>query len=442
MQIASLLARVIILLNLTRDTNMKQIFCHKFVYFIFLFLIICVDRSYAKTLHVNTQDGEVIYTLPNDNDDEKNGVRHYSPDLIIFKPYKRLANAIPDGETPASIGCIYQLTPTVPGCPKNRTSILPGGGSGAIALVDAGDNPFAESDLAIFSQHFGLRPCTTANGCFHKVFATGVQPPVLPDWVNEIVLDIEWSHAMAPNAQIFLVEAASEAEPDLFFANEVASALVQAAGGGQVSNSWSRHEFKDETQIDAHFQKPGVVFFGSSGDFSAGARYPSSSPFVISCGGTTIERDKNGNFVRETAWSKEAPNREGHSGGSGGPSIFEKRPLYQNSVQRIVGTARGTPDISFVANRRTGVLAYSTFVGGWHLAGGTSVSSPALAGIVNSANRRSPSTQEELSFIYGSAIKNYHSFWRDILIGTNGFPCLSGYDFVTGLGSPLTYNGK
>ena len=74
--------------------------------------------------------------------------------------------------------------------------------------------------------------------------------------------------------------------------------------------------------------------------------------------------------------------------------------------------------------------------------GGTSVSAPALAGIINTANRRATSTQNELSYIYNQAIKNYHTYWHDILDGNNGFPALAGYDFITGLGSPFGYVGK
>ena len=69
-------------------------------------------------------------------------------------------------------------------------------------------------------------------------------------------------------------------------------------------------------------------------------------------------------------------------------------------------------------------------------------SAPALAGIINTANRRATSTKDELNYIYGQAIKNYHSYWHDILNGNNGFPALVGYDFITGLGSPLGYLGK
>lgn len=112
---------------------------------------------------------------------------------------------------------------------------------------------------------------------------------------------------------------------------------------------------------------------------------------------------------------------------------------------KIVGNARGTPDISFNADPKTGVCVYSSLhmpTAGWFRDGGTSISAPALSGIINMANHRAVSTVDELTYIYNNALKNYHTYWHDILQGNNGYPALAGYDFTTGLGSPLGYQGK
>ena len=132
------------------------------------------------------------------------------------------------------------------------------------------------------------------------------------------------------------------------------------------------------------------------------------------------------------------------SGSSGGPSKLEARPSYQNVVAKIAGKSRGTPDIAFVADPRSGVdiFVIEDGVGKWKISGGTSLAAPALAGVINSANSRATSTFQELLIIYAGFTKNYHSYWNDILIGNNTFPCLAGYDFVTGLGTPLGYKGK
>jgi len=395
----------------------------------------------SQDLKFKIKTGEIIIPEDSIEKPEDAGVRMHS-NIIIFKPNKKLVNGLPpNGETPASISCIYGLTAQVPGCPIHGTTALPTGGWGAIALIEAGDDPFAEQDLNIFSQQFGLPPCTTANGCFQKVFATGVKPKTSTS--GEISLDIEWAHAMAPHAKIILVEGETFQIPEVFKTITVANQLVSAAGGGEISMSSSTTEFPGEAAYDSFFTTPGIVYFVSAGDFSAPARYPSSSPNVIAAGGTEILRDGNGNFLNEVAWSTDPtippPNK---NGASGGPSVFEPRPAYQNIVAKIVGGARGTPDISFDASPRTGVDVYSTMKGGWVQTGGTSVSAPALAGIINAANSRAVSTNAELTLIYSNAIHNYHSYWHDILQGFNGFQCLAGYDFVTGLGSPKGYGGK
>ena len=113
----------------------------------------------------------------------------------------------PGGETPQSIYPVYNLTFTG------------SGGSGVIAIVDAFDYPTAENDLNVFSSAFGLPACTTANGCFKKVYAKGVKPRQNCGWAQEAALDIEWAHAMAPSAKIVLVEAATNGFADLFQAH-------------------------------------------------------------------------------------------------------------------------------------------------------------------------------------------------------------------------------
>lgn len=346
-------------------------------------------------------------------------------------------------ETPASLACVYGLTQNVPGCPIHGTSALPTGGWGAIAVVEAFHNPYAEDDLKKFSEEFGLPLCTVSNGCFSVVHTGNHIPPFNAASADEHVLDIEWAHAMAPQAKIIMVEGQDESFAEHIKAIRLASEQVAAAGGGLVSISWSINEFSQETAYDSYFQTPGIVYVVSSGDYSAPARYPSTSPYVISAGGTSVIRDKQGHFIMETGWNKNLNAPAGaKSGGSGGPSLYEPRPSFQNFVEKIVGGARGTPDISFDADPKTGVCVYSTVHSGWFKDGGTSVAAPALSGIINVANRRSRSSQEELSYIYNNAIKNYSAYWHDVTQGNNGYPALVGYDFVTGLGSPRSYQGK
>jgi kumamolisin len=202
-------------------------------------------------------------------------------------------------QTPASIACIYGLVNAAAGCNPNVVTTNPTGGSKAIAIVDAFDDPNAASDLAAFCAQFGLpAPNLTV------VYASGTRPPQDPTggWEIEESLDIEWAHAMAPNAHIYLVEAASNYFSDLFPAVAVASTLVADAGGGEVSMSWGSFEFQGENSVDSFFTKPTVVYFASAGD-SAGVEYPSASPLVVSAGGTTLSMNlTSGSFQQELAW--------------------------------------------------------------------------------------------------------------------------------------------
>lgn len=420
--------------------------------------------------------------------------------LFIFLPSQFIYSAnepIPTGETPASLACVYGLTPQVPGCPINRTRAIPQTGSGAIAVVDGQDDPNAFAELTIFSSQFsGLRvlsQCNTNNTnqpCFQQYYVSYPFDPANPCVIAnnnaatynigpttdiEPALDIEWAHAMAPNASIYMVETqgwllntTNQSDPNItaFLQGlQCAAYLLQTYnGGGIISYSNSTPEFPGEMAYDAYFQRPGITYIASSGDYSAPARYPAVSSYMIGAGGTSIRRDAAGNYIDQIAWHDSNPGDNGKSGGSGGPSLYVPRPSFQNNIQKIVGNKRGTPDISFVAenvdvfccqlpsnNKCCGVTgkpacqtlnACASNQGAWVVTGGTSLASPALAGIINSAHSGATSSAQELAMIYNGALKNYHTYWTDIIFGNNGYSALAGYDFATGLGVPHDYSGK
>jgi subtilase family serine protease len=359
------------------------------------------------------------------------GVRAHTNHVVFLPP--QASNGSPGGETPASLACIYQTVSTLPqGCPINGTSTLPPEGSGTIAIVDAYDYPTAENDLNVFSSQFSLPACTTANGCFRRIYASGTKPKQNCGWGQEAALDIEWAHAMAPKAKIVLVEAASSRFTDLFRAVDVASQTVSANRGlGEVSMSWGGSEFSTESQSDSHFLAAGVVYFAASGDTGGATIYPSASPNVVAAGGTTVERDTNGDFTAEIGWN----------GSGGGPSKYESRPSYQSGIATIVGSQRGVPDFSFDADPASGVSVYDSTMCqglvGWEVFGGTSVASPSLAGIVNLASHFYSSSNAELSTMYSAlGTSNYSADFNDITQGIAGsFSAMTDWDFVTGLGS-------
>ena len=293
-----------------------------------------------------------------------------------------------------------------------------------------------ERDLGVFSSTYGLPACTTANGCFRKVYASGIKPALSCGWAQETGLDVEWAHATATNARIVLVEDASNSSTDLFRAIDLASSIVSPGGRGfaEVSMSWGFAEFSGEKTLDTYFNRPGVVFIASSGDVGGARQYPATSPLVIAAGGTTVQRDATGRFVGETGWS----------GSGGGPSTFESRPQYQDRIVSVVGSRRGTPDVSFNANPYSGVAVYDSTpcqgLARWLVFGGTSVSAPALAGVVNLAGHFYRSTSLQLGVMYsymGSAA------FRDITSGRAGtFSAARGWDSVTGVGSSVGLYGK
>jgi len=353
------------------------------------------------------------------------GVRAHTNIILVLLDKSELGDGPPVAENPLSLACIYDLVTRTKGCPQT-SKILPTGGTKAIALVEAYDNPDASTDITTFATAYGYG---TPNLTVVKVG----NPSANAGWALEESLAIEYSFGQAPNAQIYLVEANSNSFSDLLAAEDKATELLQAAGGGEASNSWGAVEFSGETAYDKHFKGKGVVYFAAAGGSGGQIDYPSASPDVISAGGTQIVRDSKGNFLYEEDM------------GEFGDSLYEPRPSYQNIIKKIVGTHRGTPDISSDASAVSYVAVYSQYgCGGWCVVGGTSVSSPTLAGIVNAAGEFNTSTYAELTETYkeyGNS-KEYKADFTDITRGGKGYGCKKDWDFCTGIGSPLTLNGK
>jgi outer membrane protein assembly factor BamB len=321
------------------------------------------------------------------------------------------ASPAPVGLSPAQIKSVYNF-------PTSGTA-----GSGkTIAIVDAYDDPTAESDLGVFSSQFGLPACTTGNGCFSKVDQNGGTSYPVADggWSLEISLDVQWAHAIAPGARILLVEATTNNFSDLLAAEDYAKAHAQ-----YVSNSWGAGEFLGESSFDSHFAQSGVSFFVSAGDAGLPAEYPSSSPNVISVGGTTLHFDVNGNFTSETGWSS----------GGGGCSALEAPNAAQSGFAQYAqvncGGKRATPDVSLDADPASGVSVYDTTpyngATGWFQVGGTSASSPMWA-----ARSADAGVLVDAAYVYGNSLA-----YRDITSGNNGASCLIGFDLCSGRGSWL-----
>ena len=364
-----------------------------------------------------------------------NGHRIIIPESSVPQPGRHHTNyffvdsdapqsAPPSGvETPGSLACVYQLVSGPAGCPVATSTNLPTGGWGAIAIVDAGDYPTAAADLAAFDSYYGI---PAAN--FTVAYA-GKKPPVYSDWLVEEALDIEWAHAMAPQAKLFLVESIQVNTDPTWAAVQLAAKLVAQNGGGVVSMSWGDPEVKQEHNWDHYFTTPGVVYFAASGDSGIGVSiFPGASPNVVSVGGTYFNRDKNGNFVNEVYYT---------GGGGGDISPYEPIPSYQSGIASIVGTHRGYPDVA-----SDFCCAPIYLEGAWYSVGGTSWASPTFAGIVNAAGNNKKSSVDELTWIYGELANpsEYSADFNDITQGDKR--CMVGWDLCTGVGSPRGYGGK
>lgn len=325
------------------------------------------------------------------------------------------------GYTPTQIVTAYGF-PTSPTAGTGQT----------IAIVDAYNDPTALSDLSYFSSSENLQVLPSCSGtnapCFSQVSQTGSStslPATNAGWALEISLDIEWAHAIAPAANIVLVEANSASFSDLLTAERYA-----ATRAAYVSNSWGGSESSSETSYDGAFTTPQgttpvVSFFVAAGDSGLPAEYPSASPNVISVGGTTLTLTSGGTIASETGWSS----------GGGGCSAYETANSNQSGFKGYGNVncngMRATPDVALDADPATGVQVYDStrYSGktGWWVVGGTSASTPMWA--ARSADTGGAVTA---STVYAT---NSTITFHDITSGGNSGGCLIGYDLCSGLGS-------
>jgi subtilase family serine protease len=362
------------------------------------------------------------------------------------------AEAAHDGLTPANLRSAYKLPAT-------------GGKGRTIAIVDAYDDPNAEADLNVYRSYYHLGACTTANGCFEKVNqdgkTTGLPRPD-PLWALEESLDLDMASAICPQCKILLVEASSADETST--TNDKGSDLPHAVataatfpGVVAISNSYGSVGVEpDETASeDFEYNHPGIAVTVSSGDSGYGAAYPAASQYVVAVGGTTLTADKSTRGWSETAWGSPVadtsiPEVFGATGS--GCSMWEPKPSWQTDKGC---TKRTEADVSAVADPETGVAVYDSYpadgtpITGWQVVGGTSASSPIVAGIYALAGNTGVTSSTSTSARY-PASRLYHrtSSLFDVVTGQN-FPVPSactggayvcqagpGFDGPTGNGTP------
>jgi len=320
--------------------------------------------------------------------------------------------AAPSGFGPSDLASAYKLDTTK-------------GAGMTIAVVDAYNYPNAESDLAKYRSQYGLPACTVASGCLKIINQNGQTSP-LPanapsgdDWTVEAALDLDLASSACPNCKLILVEAQDDQSDGLYIANNAAA----AAGANVISNSWGGSEPTNSASYETYFTHSGVGEFVSSGDngyTGAASDYPSTSAHVVAVGGTSLVKSSNTRGWTEGAWT---------SGGSS-CSINIPKPSYQTSS---VCSKRAASDVSAVGDPNTGLAVYNAGSGGWIVVGGTSASSPFVAGVfaLYGLSTAGP------SYPYGHATNFF-----DVTTGKNGTcgtalcNAGAGWDGPTGIGSP------
>ena len=373
--------------------------------------------------------------------------------------------------SPAQMQKAYDLAPLF-------ASGITGRGQ-TIVIVDSFGSPTIQNDLHVFDQAFGL-PDPPSLRVFQPAGPVPAYDPSNGDmvgWAQETTLDVEWSHVMAPGANIVLLETpVSETEGVTGFPEIVAAEnwALSHNIGDVISMSFGATEqtFPSPQSvyalrsafIRAHAQH--VALLSSSGDDGATdseldlvsiypyrvTSWPTSDPLVTSVGGTQITLDDSGNrLAPDVVWN------DPYGAGGGGLSTLFSRPDFQSRVANVVGRQRGVPDISMNGAVDGGVIVYTSFdngdpgnTPGFDFYGGTSASSPEFAGIVALADQLGGRRVDDLNARLYSL--DYQHGLVDITQGNNtygpfqnpgdpstytvqGFDATPGYDLASGLGT-------
>ena len=358
-----------------------------------------------------------------------------TPDYMAYvasNSVSPLSRAGPTGYTPAQIRQAYGFNQIT----FNNGTVTGDGSGTTIAIVDAYDDPKIANDLHQFDLQFGLSDPTLT-----KVNETGgtALPAANAGWITEIALDVEWAHAIAPGANILLVEANSASYSDLFTAVKYAA---DAPGVVAVSMSWGGSEFSSESSYDSYFTTPsghgGVTFVAASGDSGSPVSYPAISPNVLSVGGTTLDLNSQGGYGSETGWSDSG----------GGISAYESQPSYQKRVVTQSTTHRTNPDVAYDADPNTGFPVYDSYnnpaSSPWGQWGGTSDAAPQWAALIAIADQGRAlagkaaldGATQTLPMLYAMPSSDFHDITSGRSVGHPKYSASVGYDLVTGRGTP------
>ncbi len=358
-------------------------------------------------------------------------------------------------------------------------------GSGqTIVIFDSYGSPTIRQDLATFDTAFSI-PAPPSFKIYNPEGTTVLNYDGLPSpvdfhnkavgteigWAYETTLDVEYAHAMAPGANIALVTVPVAETQGVQGLQNLENAQKWALDN-HIGNIWSdsfattEQAFNSSASIVrldslyAQAAKAGVSVLFASGDSGvlntnkqgsvypyATVNYPSSSPNVMSVGGTQITNPPAasiGGYQNESVWN------DGYGAGGGGfSSIFGITSAQSTLVQQNYPNegARGLPDVSYNAAVVSSVLIYESFDpagAGWVPIGGTSAATPQWAAVIACINQADGPQGFIVPKLYqlSSNPVSYASAFHDITVGNNsfgsitGYSALSGWDAASGLGTP------
>jgi subtilase family serine protease len=342
-----------------------------------------------------------------------------------------------------------------------------------IVIIDAFGSPTAEQDLATFDTLFGL----PAPPSFQQIRMPGSAPFDNTDnnqlgWAEEVSLDVQWSHAIAPAANIIVVAAVTNDDQDILDAQNFA---INNHLGHIMSESFGELEINETPALlaanEKSYKKAGnekISVFVSAGDDGASGfdgngnfvpfpspAYPASSPNVSTVGGTNLffgsatNADPNGTYQGEIVWN------DGFGATGGGVSNVFKRPDFQEKLPAATLASfhgnRGYPDVAYNAGVVGGVIVHLGFfpggpaAQGFFIFGGTSAGAPQMSAITAITNQLARKPQGFINdTLYKKLGRNgvLNFVMHDITQGDNsfngvtGFPATTGWDLVTGWGTP------
>ena len=310
-----------------------------------------------------------------------------------------------------------------------------------IAIVDAYGDPNLAYDVNAF-DHLNNLPGINLT----VEYPMGRPLSVNMQWAIETSTDVEWAHAMAPDARIDLFVSPTG---NLIPMMNITSTIISHDMANIISLSWGIPESEQSGQELATYsamlqqaQYNGISIVASSGDQGAfdgtplyTVNFPASDPYVLSVGGTSLSFFNN--VIIQQAWGGKL---NGNTYGSGGGfSSYFSKPSYQDGIHNITNK-RGVPDVAMDADNYTGIEVITG--GGQYRIGGTSIGAPiwsAVIALLDEHDRVSIGNPDYLFYqIYRTPY--YNSSFSQIYSGSNGYYSASqGWNPVTGLGTPLVW---